>query len=102
MESRLPYNILRHIYDDFFVGKDTCDRYLEMLKSEDAQRLRFDFLLEPTQSLLEHPCAVEYLCKKNKYFKQMYKEHYVFHNKTFVLMETLESFVLSILMWLYH
>jgi hypothetical protein len=100
--NRLPDDVLRHIYEEYIVGKETCDRYLEMFKSDSAMSLEHRPLLEMTSRLLEHPCAIEYLCAKHKIFKKMYIEHYVQDNKWFVLMNKLESFVLSILMWLYH
>jgi hypothetical protein len=102
MINRLPDDVLRHIYEEYIVGVETCNRYLEMYKSEESIRLDYTPLMEPTRRLLEHPCAIEYLCKKHKIFKKMYIEHYVEGNKWFVLMDRLESFILSILMWLYH
>ena len=100
--NRLPDDVLRHIYEEYIVGKATCDRYLEMFKSEASMNLDHKPLLELTSRLLEHPCAIEYLCKKHEIFKEMYIGHYVHDNKWFLLKSKLESFVLSILMWLYH
>ena len=93
---------MRHIYEEYFVGIDACNKYLELLKSEESQRLVYDHLIDPTRRLLEYPCAVEYLCSKHPIFKRMYIEHYVQHQKMFGLMTVLESFIVSILMHLYH
>ena len=102
LNSRLPDDVLRHIYEKYVVGIETCDRYLKMFKSDESRTLYHKPLIEPTRRLLEHPCAIEYLCKKHKIFKKMYIEHYVQGNKWFLQLNMLESFVLSILTWLYH
>ncbi len=100
--NSLPDDVMRHIYEQYFVGIDTCDKYLELLKGEEAHNLKYEHLVEPTRRLLEHPCAIEYLCSKHPVFKKMYIEHYVKHNKSFLLMDLLHSFIVSILMHLYH
>ena len=100
--NSLPDDVMRHIYEEYFVGIDTCNKYLELLKSENSRSLEYKPLIEITRRLLQHPCAVEYLCGKHKIFKKMYFEHYIKNNKSFLLMDMLESFVLSILMHLYH
>ena len=102
MNRRLPDDVLRHIYEEYIVGIETCDRYLKMYESDESQKLNHKQLIEPTRLLLEHPCAVEYLCMKHAVFKKMYIEHYVEGKKWFVQLNLLESFVLSIFVWLYH
>ena len=100
--NSLPDDVMRHIYEEYFVGIDTCNKYLELLKSDDSHNLEYAHLVEPTRRLLAHPCAVEYLCSKHKIFKKMYIEHYIKNNKAFLLMDMLHSFIASILMYLYH
>lgn len=100
--NSLPDDVMRHIYEQYFVGIDACNTYLELLKSDESHSLIYSHLVEPTRRLLEHPCAVEYLCSKHPIFKKMYIEHYIKNNKWFVLMGKLESFIVSILMHLYH
>lgn len=100
--NTLPDDVMRHIYEQYFVGIDTCNKYLELLKCKDSQNLKYEHLLEPTRRLLTHPCAVEYLCSKHAGFKQMYITHYIKNNKLFLLMDMLHSFIASILMYLYH
>ena len=100
--NSLPDDVNRHIYEEYFVGIDACNDYLKLLESEESTRIEYAHLIQPTRNLLQHPCAIEYLCSKHEIFKKMYKEHYVNHNKWFDLMPLLESFVVSILMWLYH
>lgn len=100
--NSLPDDVIRHIYEEYFIGIDTCNKYLELLKSKESQRLEYEPLVELSRRLLEYPCAIEYLCSKHQIFKKMYIEHYIKNNKLFVLMDNLESFILSILMHLYH
>jgi hypothetical protein len=100
--NSLPDDVMRHIYEEYFVGIDTCNKYLELLKSDESHSLSHLHLIEPTRRLLEHPCAIEYLCRKHPIFKRMYIEHYIKNNKWFLLMDMLESFIVSILMHLYH
>ncbi len=100
--NSLPDDVMRHIYEEYFVGIDTCKKYLELLKSDESRSLQYEHLIEPTRNLLKHPCSVEYLCKKHSIFKKVYTEHYIQNNKSFLLMNMLESFVVSILMHLYH
>ena len=100
--NSLPDDVMRHIYEEYFVGIDTCNKYLELLKTDESHRLSHWHLIEPTRRLLEYPCAVEYLCSKHPIFKRMYIEHYIKNNKWFVLMNVLESFIVSILMHIYH
>jgi hypothetical protein len=98
----LPDDVARHIYEEYFVAKETCNLFLDLLQTDASQNLDYKPLLGPVQRLLDHPCSVEFLCNHNVAFKQMYTQHYVHKKKYFVQMNMLESFVLSILMWLYH
>ncbi len=100
--NSLPDDVMRHIYEEYFVGIDACNKFLELLKSESSCSLEYKPLIDLARRLLQYPCAVEYLCGKHTIFKKMYIEHYIKNNKSFLLMDTLESFVLSILMHLYH
>jgi hypothetical protein len=100
--NSLPDDVMRHIYEEYFVGIEACNKFLELLKSESSQSLEYKQLTNLADRLLQYPCAVEYLCEKHTIFKKVYIEHYIKNNKSFLLMDMLESFVLSILMHLYH
>jgi hypothetical protein len=100
--NSLPDDVMRHIYEEYFVGIDACNKFLELLKSESSSSLEYKPLIDLARRLLQHPCAVEYLCGKHPIFKKVYIEHYIKNNKSFLLMDMFESFVLSILMHLYH
>mgnify|MGYP005624945349 CR=1 FL=1 len=100
--NTLPDDILRKIYEEYFECKDVCKEFLERLKCEDSQRLRYMKMLDITERVLKHPCMVEYLCKKSKPFKFYHREHFIFNNNHFVLLPPVQSFILCILMTLYH
>ena len=102
MINALPDDVLRHIYEEYFVVKEKCDDFLNLLNSKSSASLDYKPLLIPAKRLLNHPCAIEYLCLKNPLFKQVYTDHYINNNTYFIYMTTLESFVLSILMHMYH
>lgn len=102
MIKSLPNDVARHIYEEYFVVKETCDVFLNLLHTKSAMSLDYKPLLDPARRILSNACAIEYLCNKNPLFKEMYIEHYVKNHKNFVRISTLESFVLSILMYMYH
>lgn len=90
--------MIRALPDDVHV----CDEFLQLFHTESATRLDYKPILIPAEQILKYPLAVQYLCVKNPLFKQMYIRHYIENNRHFVRMTTLESFVLSILMHMYH
>ena len=98
----LPDDVLRQMHEEYFFAKDTCDRYLISLSNDNSKRLQHKPLLEPTEKILKNPYAVEYLRSKHIVFDQMYREHYIENKKGFVRLNMLESFVLSLLIWLHH
>ena len=100
--NSLPDDVMRHIYEEYFVGIDTCNKFLELLKSENSSSLEYNPLIKIAGRLLQSPCAVEYLSKHCRVFKNMYKAHYIDNNKYFEQCNVLHSFVLSMLFYLYH
>jgi len=99
----LPDDVSRHIYEEYFEAKSTCSEFLNLLFNDKrSHSLEYSHLTEITSRLIRHPCAVEYLSKHCKVFNNMYKAHYIDNNKYFVLMNVLDSFVLSMLFYLYH
>jgi hypothetical protein len=99
----LPDDVSRHIYEEFFEAKTTCTEFLNLLlKDVRSHRLEHKHLTEITGRLIQHGCAVEYLSKHCKVFNDMYKAHYIDKKKYFLQLNVLDSFVLSMLMYLYH
>lgn len=99
----LPDDVSRHIYEEYFEAKTTCKEFLKLLLNDNrSHRLEHKHLTEITGRLIQHECAVEYLSKHCKVFNDMYKAHYIDKKKHFDNLNVLDSFVLSMLMYLYH
>ena len=99
----LPDDVSRHIYEEYFEAKPLCREFLNLLLNDKrSHRLEHKHLTEITSRLIRHPCAVEYLSKHCKVFKNMYKAHYIDNDKYFEQCNVLHSFVLSMLYYLYH
>ena len=100
--NTLPDDIMRKIYEDYFEGKTLCKEFLQKLESEDSKRLRHLSMMDITTRVLQYPCVVEYLRKKSSVFDYYYKEHFILKNPHYVQKSRAESFILCILMHLYH
>jgi len=99
----LPDDVSRHIYEEYFEAKSTCTEFLNLLLNDKrSHSLEHRHLTEITSRLIQHACAVEYLSKQCKVFNDMYKAHYINNDKYFVQLNVLDSFVLSMLFYLYH
>ena len=105
---QLPQDLKTHIYQQHLwfdvEKKPECIMVLEWFqKSEEAQRLILnEDIVKRVESLLKNKTCVEYLRKHDNDFKRNYDYHYIQNRKHFVLMDKLDSFVLSILMYKYH
>ena len=108
--NRLPDDVLKKIYTDYFEGKNVYEEFLICLESENSVRLEYEHLLSLWMKVKAHPCLLEYLLKKcdtveilkNSNFREQYDKHYVLKEKSFVRMTLDNSFVLCLLMSLYH
>lgn len=100
----LPDDVSRKIYEDYFEATDICKEFLKILFTDKrSQRLEYKHLIDITEKLIKHKCAVVYLRKNCKEFDISYKIHYIENRKSFTGMESLiNSFILTILMYLYH
>ena len=106
--SQLPQDLKTHIYRQHLwfdvEKKPQCNMVLEWFqKSEEAQRLILnEDIVNRVESLLKNKTCVEYLRKHDNDLNRNYDYHYIQNRKHFVLMDKLDSFVLSILMCKYH
>lgn len=100
--NALPDDIMRKIYEEYFEAKELCKEFLQKLESDDSKRIRHLSMMEITTQVLQHPCVVEYLRKRSSVFDYYYKEHFVLENPHYVQKSRVESFILCILMHLYH
>ena len=79
-----------------------CDKLLQWWDKNYELRCSAVEVEELTNNLLEHPEAIEYLSEKNKYFGNVYNEHFVQDKTSFVLMNKTCSLITSILMYMWH
>ena len=106
--SQLPQDLKTHIYRQHLwfdvEKKPECNMILDWFqKSEEAQRLILnENIVKRVESLLKNETCVEYLRKHDNDLNRNYDYHYIQNRKHFVLMDKLDSFVLSILMCKYH
>ena len=100
--NALPDDIMRKIYEDYFEGKALCAEFLQKLESDDSKELRHLGMLKITERVLQYPCVVDYLRKYSSIFDYYYKDHFILQKPHFVQKSRAESFLLCILMHLYH
>jgi hypothetical protein len=97
----LPPDVSRHIYDEYFIGKQLCNKFIELLLQghpwEKTQE-QLQELCKLVEQILKHPCVVEYLCKNLPPFKHSYEIHYKKNEKEYEFMNKLESFMMTMLM----
>ena len=84
--------------------KPICDEMLHwFLHDEKAHRLNMPpSIVETMDNLLQCKRSIKYLCDNDAEIKRCYEDHYIRNKKNFELMDELDSFVLSILMYKYH
>jgi hypothetical protein len=75
-----------------------------ILNHEDSIRLDNTALVEyfKKNKILDNQTLIQYMYTKNIIFNQIYTDHYIKHNKSFILMNNLESMCQCWLMHLYH
>lgn len=87
-----------------FENKPICDEMLYwFIHNEKAHRLNTPSDIVITMGkLIQCKHSVKYLCENDKEINHCYDHHYIKNQKYFDLMDELNSFVLSILMYKYH
>lgn len=99
----LPDDVSKHIYEEYILVKSDCIEFLNNLyENKKSQQLEYKHLIKITERVLNNQHAVEYLRKRCLVFDMMYEKHYIKKEKCFICMETLDGFILSMLMYLYH
>lgn len=99
--SRLPVDIRIKI-KDYFVSKETCDKLLSWWKDNYILRCSAKDIEDVANEILKSEEAVEYICRKNKYARPIYIEHFIDGKKYYHLMNSTCSFVTAVLMCMWH
>ena len=99
---KIPKDIVSKIVDDYFKYDIEYNSLLNILENNNSKKLNGCDLLYYIDNVLNDPLYIKYIQSKNSLFKEIYQEHYVQNNKTFILMNVKESLCCSWLMNLYH
>jgi hypothetical protein len=104
MKRRLPDDVLRKIYDNYFSPEQICNKLQSLLVSKECCSLYYFELGEYLENVVfKEPLAVNKLKKENPLFLQIYHEEIVLDRRHFVKFENkYQSFALAWLMYLYH
>tara|TARA_A100001015_G_scaffold129603_1_gene143760 strand:- start:5088 stop:5414 length:327 start_codon:yes stop_codon:yes gene_type:complete len=101
--SKFPDELKLTIFNEHFKYKLKYNDLTQILNSELSQKLNISLLLPYVQeNILNDKEYISFLLKINNVFKNIYTQHYINHQKNFILMNVNESFALSWLMYLYH
>ena len=102
----LPDDILIKIYNENFHIKHKCDKLLKWWNDNSALKCCSSEVEDLTNGILENKEGVEYLKQHNKYFKQVYEEHFVYNlhpeRGGFRLMNKTQSLITSVLFYKWH
>ena len=102
--NKLPDDIKHLIYYDYFYYKYLHSLIDNILITPYSQCLNYKPLLNlfTLYNLIEKKNFVNYLCKKDETFCNIYNTHYIKNHNTFIYFDKLDSLCASWLMFLYH
>jgi hypothetical protein len=100
--KNLPHYLKIYIFEEFFQSKTLCDAFLQELQSKECMRLEYVQLRKYFQTITKNPYAIEYLKSNCVEFNSSYQTHFIDKQKQFKLMCFEDSFMVHILMCLYH
>ena len=100
----LPTCLKFDIFDKFFHFKQDCDYLLNWFEINSKMDIYEDRekISNILHIILQSSISIEYLCAKNIYFKESYKIHYLEDKKYFIQLKNEDSFLLTILMYIWH
>lgn len=102
LPENIPEDLQNHIYNDYFLLKNDCDKVLKWLNENSSLNKNISEIYHIVSNLLNSSVAVEYLIKQNNDLKTSYNYHFIEDKKHFVLMNKVESFITSTLMYMWH
>lgn len=98
-EPLLPEDVYK---ENILVELDCSEFFTNLYKNKQSQKLEYKHLIKVTERVLKNIQAVAYLRKKSSLFDMMYEHHYIKNNKCFIEMEKIDSFIFSMLTYLYN
>ncbi len=102
--ERLPLDLIKKIYYDYYHFNNIYDEIYIILNAEDSRDLDNTSLKNyfKVHKLLDCPEFVQYLCKKDSIFNNIYNTHYEQNKISFIRMDKMSSMFQCWLMYLYH
>ena len=100
----LPVCLRDNIFEKFFHFKIDCDYLLNWFENNTEMDILKDRkkISNILHIILQSAISIEYLSEKNIYFKESYKCHYLEDKKYFIQLKNEDSFLLTILMFMWH
>ena len=100
---RLPYDIVRKIYEEYVEPQMLHDELLLKLNLYSSTILNSYELKIFLPKIIKNDILVNYLFKNNEIFKIIYTNHFIKKKNNFVQIKCpIESMALTWLMYLYH
>lgn len=98
----LPPDIKNNIFYNYILLKPECDYFLNWLENNYMLKRPCTEVEDLVNKLLKSESSVEYLRAKNSNLNHTYVEHFIKNKKNFDLMNMTNSFIASILMYMWH
>ena len=98
----LPNELKLSIYNDYYLKELNCNKFLDWLDNNYKISFPSEEIINNLKILLSDKDCLKYLFYKNKYIEEYYYEHYVEDKISFVLMNKIQSFIMCILMKMWH
>ena len=102
MVRKLPVELKRYIFEEFFKSTEFCEMFLQELHSKESMRLEYEPLRKYFKQITVNPYVIDYLNTRCVDFKLSYQTHFIENKKKFRLMNFTDSFMVTILMSMYH
>ena len=100
--SKLPDEIKRYIYKEYFESDIYYELYLQILNHELSKKLNKIILRPFVPIILSKKNVLKYICKKCYIFRNYYEQHKIYNKKVFRLMTKGDSITTCILFTFYH
>lgn len=85
-----------------FVSQEQCHELLTWFDNNSKLDHPATEVKDLVNLILKNKNAIDYVSNKNKQFEFEYKNHYIDHNKNFVMMDKTCSLIMSVCMRMWH
>jgi hypothetical protein len=106
LQKKIPMVLIKYIYEEFFDAYILYQQFINALECKKSQSLNTETLFNNIKIIFhkntKNPIIIPYICKNHEIFNEYYIDHYINNIKRFKKLNIDKSFVLCILMKLYH